>query len=165
MKIPTYGYPIALLLLVVLMGLIGCSTQTYVSDENINKYAPVMVEKFVIDEGSAKPDLTVYFGFDQSMLTGAEKQKLDAFIQRVKNTKGEIIISGYTDLTGSSEYNKGLSERRAASITSYLQSKDQNVSNHQYSQKALGKTHPLVRAMGSDANAQNRRGYVFFKPS
>ncbi|MCY4046175.1 MAG: OmpA family protein [Cellvibrionales bacterium] len=129
----------------------------------MTQFAPVIVEKFVIDDGRSKPDLMVHFGFDQSILTKAEKRKLDAFIEHIKHSKGDVIISSHTDLTGSQKYNNALSERRSKAIARYLQAKDTNASNHQYHLKALGETHPLQHAKGPEANAQNRRGYVFFK--
>ncbi len=145
--------------------LVSCETATYVSDENRQKYAPIDIEKFVIHSELGQPDLTVHFGFDKSNLTEREMEKLNAFSERIGQIEGDVIISGHTDLTGSAAYNDGLSYRRSLAIAEYLKKKEGQGVHHRFTLHALGKHHPLLNAVGSRANAENRRGYIFFKPA
>jgi len=57
-------------------------------------------------------------------LRPAGKAKLDEVVAMSKQIKLEVIIAvGHTDRIGSDAYNQKLSERRAASVKSYLVSK------------------------------------------
>ena len=73
-------------------------------------------------------DLMVNFEFDSDHLTAAAQANLDQFAAalrdpRVKdNLKGEkFAIDGFTDATGTENYNQTLSQRRAAAVVNYLQ--------------------------------------------
>jgi OOP family OmpA-OmpF porin len=64
------------------------------------------------------------FDFNKSTLRPAGKAKLDEVVAMSKQIKLEVIIAvGHTDRIGSDAYNQKLSERRAASVKSYLVSK------------------------------------------
>jgi outer membrane protein OmpA-like peptidoglycan-associated protein len=72
-------------------------------------------------------DLMVNFEFDSDKLTTAAQQNLDQFAAalrdpRVKdNLKGEkFAIDGFTDATGTENYNQTLSQRRASAVVNYL---------------------------------------------
>lgn len=60
----------------------------------------------------------VYFDVDEFILTDEAKSTLDELIPSIQNKKLEI--TGYTDSTGSVEYNLALSKKRAQSVSSYL---------------------------------------------
>lgn len=63
----------------------------------------------------------IHFDFDSSTLKPEEKMKLRKNIRILKdNPNTKVRISGYTSASGSNEYNKKLSERRANAVTSYL---------------------------------------------
>ncbi|HTP86300.1 MAG TPA: OmpA family protein [Bryobacteraceae bacterium] len=63
----------------------------------------------------------VYFGFGKSTLTKDGKEQLDDAIQNLANAKNYVIeVEGYTDKTGSKDYNVALSQRRADAVTRYL---------------------------------------------
>ena len=67
-----------------------------------------------------------------------------------------MVLTGFTDSTGPSEYNLGLARRRAESIEAYLIDKF-NVSVGQIVTQWYGKTNPVADNDTSDGRQQNRR--------
>jgi len=64
---------------------------------------------------------TVLFGLDKSELTTEAKAQLDAEIQKIGSNQHFVIqVEGFTDKTGSSKYNLGLSRERANAVVLYL---------------------------------------------
>ncbi len=65
-----------------------------------------------------------FFDFDKSTLKPEGRQLLDQVAQQANGIDLETIIAvGHTDSIGTEAYNQKLSERRAASVKSYLVSK------------------------------------------
>jgi outer membrane protein OmpA-like peptidoglycan-associated protein len=66
----------------------------------------------------------VYFGFNETNLTDAARETLDAVIAAV-NALGTSALSvvGHTDTVGSDGYNQGLSENRANRVANALSSR------------------------------------------
>ena len=66
----------------------------------------------------------VHFDFDDASVRTVDRQLLDRFADVVSHHyEGALItVEGFADPAGSQAYNKRLSERRAASVASYLQS-------------------------------------------
>jgi len=63
----------------------------------------------------------VYFGFGKSVLTEDEKTKLDEAVQNLAGAKNYVVeVEGYTDKTGSKDYNVALSQHRADAVIRYL---------------------------------------------
>ena len=63
----------------------------------------------------------IHFDFDSSTLKPEAKMKLKRNIRILKdNPNTKVRIAGYTSASGSDEYNRKLSERRANAVTSYL---------------------------------------------
>jgi peptidoglycan-associated lipoprotein len=63
----------------------------------------------------------VYFGFDQSSLSGDERNKVErvaGFL--MSNTNTSVIIEGHCDWKGTTEYNISLGERRATVVKQFL---------------------------------------------
>lgn len=75
--------------------------------------------------GAADYELrTVYFDFDSAALTPAAKAKLDQLVGTLgSNNVRSVKIVGFADKIGTTGYNVNLSQRRAASVSSYLASK------------------------------------------
>ena len=64
---------------------------------------------------------TVYFGYDDSSIQASERDRLDANAACIEKTKTKpVFIAGFTDSSGTEEYNIALSERRAQSVADYL---------------------------------------------
>jgi outer membrane protein OmpA-like peptidoglycan-associated protein len=67
---------------------------------------------------------SVNFDLNKSILTATAKANLDKLVTVFQSyADTDIVIYGYTDSTGRVEYNQTLSEQRAATVTSYLNSK------------------------------------------
>ena len=98
----------------------------------------------------------ILFGFDKSDLSSSAQQNLNRLVDVLKkypDTNIEVI--GHTDDKGSDQYNQGLSERRANSVSSYL--KNNGVNSSRITTKGMGESDPKV-ANDSDANrSENRR--------
>jgi peptidoglycan-associated lipoprotein len=64
---------------------------------------------------------TVYFDFDASSIKASERDKLKAAKEYLdKNPSYRLILEGHCDWRGTSEYNLGLGDRRAAAVKKYL---------------------------------------------
>lgn len=69
-------------------------------------------------EGILQP---VYFGFDSSAISGAERSKLEQAASYLNNNPSEgILIEGHCDWHGTADYNLALGDRRANSARDYL---------------------------------------------
>ena len=71
--------------------------------------------------------MLIQFEFDSAVLTSESKRRLNTFGDMLNIdslSKGRLSIEGHTDIVGSSEYNLGLSIKRAESVKQYL------ISNH-----------------------------------
>ncbi len=64
----------------------------------------------------------VYFDFDKSTLREESRTVLDEAVNLIRQMKPErdVTIAGWTDWTGSDEYNAGLSQRRAQAVKDYF---------------------------------------------
>ncbi len=69
------------------------------------------------------------FGFDSADLTTADQQELDGVIAKLdpyrpllRDNVAHVNVIGHTDSVGPEDYNQKLSERRAQSVASYLES-------------------------------------------
>jgi outer membrane protein OmpA-like peptidoglycan-associated protein len=69
--------------------------------------------------------------------------------------KTVIEVAGHTDNTGSDAYNQSLSERRAASVASYLRT--QKVVPERMITVGLGEAHPVADNESADGRQANRR--------
>jgi len=113
--------------------------------ENIDNYKPV-----------GNPT-SVLFGFDKADLTRKDKQTLDQLGQQLANQRHFLIeVHGYTDSTGSKDYNYQLSQRRADAVIQYLASK-YNVPAHQIYVIGLGEDNPTAANTTAKGRAENRR--------
>ena len=64
---------------------------------------------------------SVYFGFDSSSVSASERLKLQEAAEHLEqNSKDHLLVEGHCDWYGTSEYNLALGDRRANSISDYL---------------------------------------------
>jgi outer membrane protein OmpA-like peptidoglycan-associated protein len=90
-------------------------------------------------------------------LTTNAKQDLDKLADAVKSNKRYFIaVEGYTDKTGSTQYNEVLSRHRADSVMEYLVAQ-QEVPIYRIHTIGLGEQKPVDEGRGREANAKNRR--------
>ena len=79
--------------------------------------------------------------------------KLAQFLQ--ENPDRKVIVEGYTDSTGSADYNQGLSERRADSVRMALIR--QGVGPERIVAQGYGKDYPVASNSDASGRAMNRR--------
>lgn len=147
--------------------LAGCATETYVSQENREKFSDVNVSKFLISECLAPQReihiaVAEHFDFDKFKIREADATSLDAFIRDIQGLSGRITIVGHTDYKGSNEYNDALSLRRAQSVAAYLK-QQLDPTFYDWEIKHFGETQPLTLDTSDQARAENRRAYVMFE--
>ena len=63
----------------------------------------------------------MYFEWDRSNLNQAALETIDAAVTRARQCNvGGVVVVGHTDTSGSTQYNLGLSERRASVVRDAL---------------------------------------------
>lgn len=99
---------------------------------------------------------SVNFDLGKSTLTSQAKQNLDKLIPVfTEYADTDIKIFGYTDSTGKVDFNKKLSEQRAASVKSYLVSKGMSASR--VITEGMGVNDPIASNDTPEGRAKNRR--------
>lgn len=69
-------------------------------------------------------DFVVYFEWDRSNLNQAALETIDSAVARARQCNlSNVVVVGHTDTSGSTQYNAGLSERRAAVVRDALTSR------------------------------------------
>ena len=77
-----------------------------------------------IDDYKLQTTTTVPFKFNSFVLSKEAKDDLDKMVSDVKSDKRFFIaVEGYTDSTGSRQYNEELSRKRADGVVNYLVAK------------------------------------------
>src|SRR4029079_7235443 len=98
----------------------------------------------------------IHFEFDKDIIRKESFPILDAVVDvLVKNPKINIEIQGHTDNKGPPAYNKGLSDRRAASVKKYLVG--HGVGASRLTSKGYGMEVPIVPNTTDHNRALNRR--------
>jgi len=99
----------------------------------------------------------VQFDFNSSVIPSAsheELNKLGDFLREHPNSY--VILSGYTDITGSDEYNLWLARRRAEKVQDYL-TQYSGVSIGRIITQWYGKKYPVADNTTEEGRQQNRR--------
>ena len=113
-------------------------------------------------EPVAKIDMTVgpvYFAFDSAKLDDIARAVLDANAAALADSKvTSVVVTGYTDATGSDSYNKKLSQQRAESVRGYLV--DHGVAADKIALDSEGEADPAAPNNTSAGRAKNRRVIV-----
>lgn len=98
----------------------------------------------------------IHFGFDSYIVEPGEAAKLDAVTEFMKRSSGQqLIIAGFTDERGTAEYNRGLGERRAQAVRSYLL--EQGADGSRIQTTSFGAEMPVDPGQNEAAWAKNRR--------
>lgn len=99
---------------------------------------------------------SVNFDLNKSTLTATAKANLDKLVSVFNEYPDtNILIFGYTDSSGSDEYNLTLSEQRAASVKSYLSGK--GLSSSRITTTGKGEVEPIASNDDAAGRAKNRR--------
>lgn len=98
----------------------------------------------------------VRFDTGKATLTTTAKANLDKLVPVFKEyADTNIQIYGYTDSTGSPEFNLALSQKRAESVKNYLTSK--GLVNARFKTTGLGIADPIASNDTAEGRTQNRR--------
>ncbi|GAB2711252.1 OmpA family protein [Halomonas garicola] len=98
----------------------------------------------------------VNFEFDSAKLTRQAEQELSEVAEKLEhNTDVRVRIDGHTDSVGSAQYNKELSQRRAESVASYLQS--HGIQKNRMNSTGYGEERPVASNDTDAGRAENRR--------
>lgn len=100
---------------------------------------------------------TVLFPLNQAKLSKDDMAKLDDIANGVGSLKRYFIaVEGYTDSTGTADYNLALSRRRADAVVQYLAAQ-KNIDFNHIHEIGFGEAKPADPAKTRDARAKNRR--------
>ena len=105
----------------------------------------------------------VFFDWDKSNIRPDAATVLDNAVAQYANCgSARVMLAGYTDTSGTAQYNIGLSERRNASVQSYLQSR--GIPAARISSEAFGETDLRVPTADGVREPQNRRVRITYGP-
>jgi OOP family OmpA-OmpF porin len=98
----------------------------------------------------------VLFDFDKTAIKPEGQKILDRLVAFLKeNPDKKVDLEGHTDSIGSEKYNQGLSERRAASVKTYLAKK--GIDAARIAARGFGETKPIAENKTEEGRAKNRR--------
>jgi OOP family OmpA-OmpF porin len=98
----------------------------------------------------------VLFDFDKTNIKPEAAGILDRLVAFMNENKDKrVALSGHTDSIGTEKYNQGLSERRAASVKSYLMKK--GVDSSRVTSQGFGESKPIADNKTKEGRAKNRR--------
>jgi outer membrane protein OmpA-like peptidoglycan-associated protein len=116
----------------------------------------IRVEKLPNDQLLVGMTGETAFEVDSDQIKPGFYSTMDKISQVVnKYGKTRLAIAGYTDSTGSTQYNQQLSERRAGSVQNYLLS--DNVYPDRLSAAGYGKSRPIAGNDTDEGRRMNRR--------
>lgn len=105
----------------------------------------------------------ITFRTDSADLNSQFYKVLDGVAQVAKKYDKTIIeVAGHTDSTGTAEYNRALSQRRASSVADYLVTR--GVAQARLMTAAGGEDHPIASNSTDQGRAANRRVEVTLSP-
>jgi len=105
----------------------------------------------------------VTFATDSSDLSPAFFDVLNSVGKVLKEYDQTVVeVAGHTDNTGSEAYNQGLSERRASSVSQFLQT--MKVSSERLIVVGMGELHPVAENTSTSGRQTNRRVEITMVP-
>src|SRR5262245_3105482 len=127
------------------------------ADKALNSVANLRLErKLILDLKDG-----AFYASNSAVLTPAGKHNIDVFLSDIKSDFAEnsnvvLVVAGYTDNTGTSEYNYELGLLRAKGIMKYL-TLEKNVNPARVSSVSYGATAPVGDNSTPQGREQNRR--------
>lgn len=101
------------------------------------------------------------FPTNSSYLTEEAKVELDKLVKQLKKeSTTKVRVDGYTDATGTEQYNVWLSEKRAVSVKNYLEAG--GIAASRISTKGFGPANPVGNNKTPEGRQKNRRVEVLF---
>jgi len=111
-----------------------------------------------IDKYNIKSTTNVYFDTGKAQLSDQAKAELCNAATTAQSTDNALLlVVGYTDSTGSQEFNQTLSERRAGSVINYLQQVCHWQPYRMLTPTGMAEADPLADNSTYEGKAQNRR--------
>jgi len=104
------------------------------------------------------PSDTLYFGFDQAVLSDVAKRQLQALADALGSEEllaCRFLLEGHTCSKGSEEYNQSLSERRAEAVLKGLT--DRGITRDRLTAKGFGESRPIADNSNEQGRRRNRR--------
>jgi len=100
---------------------------------------------------------TVYFNLDQATLRPDARDVLGKNYEAIKqHADWEVLVEGHCDDRGTTEYNLGLGQKRAAAVRQYYMSL--GMSGNKIATISYGKENPVCSEQTEDCWSKNRRG-------
>jgi len=97
-----------------------------------------------------------YFDFDNTTIKADSKNALIAHSQYLAaNSSARVVLEGHADERGTVEYNLALGERRALSVSRFLQAN--GAASSQIETVSFGEERPALMGHNDDSWSQNRR--------
>jgi peptidoglycan-associated lipoprotein len=127
------------------------------ADKALNSVANLRLErKLILDLKDG-----AFYASNSTVLTAAGKHNIDVFLSDVKtdfaeNSNVVLVVAGFTDNTGTPEYNYELGLLRAKGIMKYL-TLEKNVNPARVSSVSYGATAPVGDNSTAQGREQNRR--------
>ena len=104
---------------------------------------------------------TVLFAFNKTTIQPQYRQVIEAHAKYLsQHPRQVVLLAGNTDEQGSREYNMGLGERRAQSVSDVLLAN--GVTDKQLIKVSYGPEVPVACGQNQDAYAQNRRVDILY---
>lgn len=101
--------------------------------------------------------VTVLFSVDKATLTDEAKQQIDDLAKQAASTDRYVIeVQGFTDKSGSPDYNNALSEKRAQAVARYLANQD-SIPVRSITMLGQGWAQPVADDKTRAGRKQNRR--------
>lgn len=111
-----------------------------------------------IDQYNVKATTNVYFDTNKATLTpAAENDLCSTAAQAEQMDNALLLVVGYTDATGSEDYNQVLSERRAGRVVNHLQQKCGWAPYRMLTPTGMSESNPVADNQTPAGKAQNRR--------
>jgi OmpA-OmpF porin, OOP family len=111
-----------------------------------------------IDEYNIKGTTNVNFDTGKAVLSERDKADLCATVSAAERMKNSLIlVVGYTDSTGSDEFNQQLSEKRASRVLNHIQQSCGWKPYRMLTPTGMAEADPLASNDTADGKAQNRR--------
>lgn len=111
-----------------------------------------------IDKYNIKSTTNVHFDTGKAELSEQDKADLCATASSAEGTENALmLVVGYTDSTGSDEFNQQLSEKRAGRVINYLQQACHWKPYRMLTPTGMAKADPLASNDTIEGKAQNRR--------
>jgi len=103
----------------------------------------------------------ILFPINSSILTDRAKEVIAELVKSMEELQSpKILIEGHSDATGTPEYNKWLSEKRAVSVKRYAET--QGIAESKISTAGYGDTKPVAQNNTPEGRAKNRRVEITF---